>query len=81
MGKTNSDNKRGSGAVSRTPAGIMRGLPSPVLPRLVDTVGAGDCFQVGLFVRLWQNGCLVSRKLHWSLGREAMYNSLELLIV
>ena len=48
------------GAVGRMANGTTRDVPCAPLATLVDTVGAGDCFQAGLLAHLWHGGYLLS---------------------
>ena len=64
------------GAVGRMANGTIRDVPCAPLATLVDTVGAGDCFQAGLLAQLWHGGYLWSHETLASLTSNAFYDAI-----
>ena len=52
-------------------------LPTPANLALVDTVGAGDCFQAGLIASLYREGALSSATALQELGQETLRSALR----
>ena len=68
---------RGSkGALGKMVNGTITDVPCAPLARLVDTVGAGDCFQAGLLAHLWHGGYLLSSEALASLPSNILHEAI-----
>lgn len=68
---------RGSkGALGKMVNGTITDVPCAPLASLVDTVGAGDCFQAGLLAHLWHGGYLLSSEALASLPSNILHEAI-----
>ena len=68
---------RGGQAASLMTRSRRIALPTPANLALVDTVGAGDCFQAGLIACLYREGALSSATALQELGQETLRSALR----